>query len=214
LDPPDRRSGVFRRRGPGRLSQSPEVDSVAAKRKPAAADVALREGVRWLSDSELEELENRFRAFAKESAQFREDIVHRTGMTLKDGPSAAAQANLEIARTVFSKWSLDTMVALYAQRVAGFAELRRLLSGISARVLSQRLKALEELGFVERSVIGDRPPRVVYVLTHEGHTVSRLGEPIFLYLRAHRAYGRRIPRSKPEPVAAGSIAASARRTGR
>jgi DNA-binding HxlR family transcriptional regulator len=146
---------------------------------------------RWLTPSELEDLELRFRAFAKESAVFRDDIHGRTGLGGSDRPSLSARANLEIARTVFSKWSLEVMVVLYAHREIGFAELRRKLDGISARVLSQRLKALEELGFVQRTIVGSRPPRVIYVLTYEGHTVSRLGEPLFLYLHLRRTYRQR-----------------------
>lgn len=145
--------------------------------------------VRPMSSAELATLEERFRAFAKASAQFRNEVLESTGLTVEGGSPANAQANLEIARTVFSKWTLETMVALYTQRTAGFAELRRLLPGISSRVLSHRLRALEGLGFVARTVLGSRPPRVAYVLTHEGHTVSRLGEPVFLYLRTRRAYG-------------------------
>jgi DNA-binding HxlR family transcriptional regulator len=160
-------------------------------RKPnhRGAERAPRDRVRALTPAEELELEEKFRAFAKESALFRNDVLARTGMTVEGGSSGNAIANLEIARTVFSKWTLDTMVVLYTQRTAGFAELRRLLPGISSRVLSHRLKALEALGFVERSVLGSRPPRVVYALTHDGHTVSRLGEPVFLYLRTRRAYG-------------------------
>jgi DNA-binding HxlR family transcriptional regulator len=154
---------------------------------------------RWLSPAELEGLEERFRAFARESAHFREEIVGHTGLGGTGGPAESARVNLEIARTVFSKWSLETMVVLYAEREIGFADLRRRLEGVSARVLSQRLKALEQLGFVERRVVGTRPPRVRYVLTQKGHTVSRLGEPLFLYLRLRRTYRPR-PAPEHEPV--------------
>jgi DNA-binding HxlR family transcriptional regulator len=158
------------------------------------AESAGEDRVRPMTSAELLELEERFRAFAKQSALFRNEILARTGLTVEGSSPANAQVNLEIARTVFSKWTLDTMVVLYTQRSAGFSELRRLLPGISSRVLSHRLKALESLGFVGRTVLESRPPRVAYVLTHEGHTVSRLGEPVFLYVRTRRAYG------LPQPV--------------
>jgi DNA-binding HxlR family transcriptional regulator len=154
---------------------------------------------RWLSPSELEQLEERFRTFAKESALFRDEVTGRTGLPGPGLPAQSARVNLEIARTVFSKWSLETMVVLYSQREVGFADLRRRLDGISARVLSQRLKALEELGFVERRIAASRPPRVTYVLTREGHTVSRLGEPLFLYLRLRRTYEHRLRSAAARP---------------
>jgi DNA-binding HxlR family transcriptional regulator len=50
-------------------------------------------------------------------------------------------------------------------------------------VLSRKLKDLEELGFLKRSVFEARPPRVRYSLSRKGETLVRLGEPVILYLR-------------------------------
>ncbi len=163
------------------------------------APVGRREPVlsvnpRWPTTEQLGKLEEKFRTFAKESALFRDDILGNAGLRAPSGTAESARLNLEIARTVFSKWSLETMVLLYHERTMGFADLRRRLEGISSRVLSQRLKALQALGFVERSVVNSRPPRVAYVLTYEGHTVSRLATPLFLYLQFRRAYRQRLAR--------------------
>jgi len=65
----------------------------------------------------------------------------------------------------------------------GFERLRKTLPGISSRILSAKLKTLEELGLVERKVLATRPPRVNYELTEKGITVAKLGEPVLLYLR-------------------------------
>ncbi|MGA7922626.1 MAG: helix-turn-helix domain-containing protein, partial [Thermoplasmata archaeon] len=128
-----------------------------------------------------------------------------TGFAIQGGTRETAQVNLEIARTIFSKWSLEIMVILYTRRAVRFGELRRLLGGISSRVLSGRLKTLEDRGFIQRSILGSRPPRVVYVLTPEGHTVSRLGEPVFLYLRARETYGSRLSPPAKERIVIPSI---------
>ncbi|MCI4320891.1 MAG: helix-turn-helix transcriptional regulator [Thermoplasmata archaeon] len=74
-------------------------------------------------------------------------------------------------------------MALHALPAAGFEELRRNLTGISPRVLSLKLKELEEKGMVRREILDSRPPRVRYSLTERGWTVAWLSQPVLLYLR-------------------------------
>jgi len=56
-----------------------------------------------------------------------------------------------------------------------FNALRAMLGHISSKTLSQRLKLLEELGFVQREAFLEIPPRVEYRLTEQG---QELGEVI------------------------------------
>jgi DNA-binding HxlR family transcriptional regulator len=49
-----------------------------------------------------------------------------------------------------------------------FAELTRAVPGLSDRLLSQRLRELEEEGLVEREVEAGTPVRVTYSLTEKG----------------------------------------------
>nr|USU32365.1 helix-turn-helix transcriptional regulator [Methylobacterium sp. OTU13CASTA1] len=49
-----------------------------------------------------------------------------------------------------------------------FSELRRAMPAISAKVLSGRLKDLEERGVVSRTVLSTTPPSVDYALTNLG----------------------------------------------
>ncbi|MCX7788872.1 MAG: helix-turn-helix transcriptional regulator [Spirochaetes bacterium] len=49
-----------------------------------------------------------------------------------------------------------------------FCELERVLRGLSARMLSHRVKELEEKGLVERKVYTGNPVRVTYGLTEKG----------------------------------------------
>ena len=64
-----------------------------------------------------------------------------------------------------------------------FEELRKTLRPISSRVLSEKVKLLEDTGLVHRSILNTRLPRVQYSLTEKGLTVATLGEPVLLYLR-------------------------------
>jgi DNA-binding HxlR family transcriptional regulator len=49
-----------------------------------------------------------------------------------------------------------------------FAEIAQAVPGLSDRLLSRRLRELEEVGLVERSVHEGTPPRVSYALTAMG----------------------------------------------
>lgn len=53
-----------------------------------------------------------------------------------------------------------------------FNELRDLLGHISSKTLTQRLRALEELGFVQRCAFLEIPPRVEYHLTDKGQELG------------------------------------------
>lgn len=50
-----------------------------------------------------------------------------------------------------------------------FSELRADIPLVSAKVLTQRLRELEERGIVTRSVLDSSPPAVEYALTTLGH---------------------------------------------
>ena len=52
-----------------------------------------------------------------------------------------------------------------------FSELERSCLGISPRTLSERLRALEDEGIVERRSYQESPPRVEYELTDKGQAL-------------------------------------------
>ena len=49
-----------------------------------------------------------------------------------------------------------------------FSELRTFMGHISSKTLTQRLRVLEEMGFVQRRAFLEIPPRVEYHLTEKG----------------------------------------------
>jgi DNA-binding HxlR family transcriptional regulator len=69
--------------------------------------------------------------------------------------------------TMYILWILDTNGTMR------FGELRRKVDGISPKVLTQRLRMLEEIGIIHRSYEPTIPPQVSYELTERGKELSK-----------------------------------------
>lgn len=81
-----------------------------------------------------------------------------------------SQAHCPVARTldvVGDRWTILVLRDLSFGR-RKFSALLQSLEGISANLLSDRLKRLEERGMVERVFYSDHPPRAEYRLTAKG----------------------------------------------
>jgi DNA-binding HxlR family transcriptional regulator len=128
-------------------------------------------------------LDEAFRRFRHSATAFSGSLSEGADFRSAVNGAPVAQMNLQVARSIFGKWSLDILVLLVTEREMGFGELRKALRGISSRILSAKLKQLESRGLIRREVLATRPPRVNYGLTERGLTVTRLGEPVLLYLR-------------------------------
>jgi DNA-binding HxlR family transcriptional regulator len=78
---------------------------------------------------------------------------------------------------VGGKWK--TIVLWYLRKdKKRFSELRKLIPGITEKMLSMQLRQLEKDGFVSRTVHAEVPPRVEYALTPLGRTLLPLLEEI------------------------------------
>jgi len=81
--------------------------------------------------------------------------------------------NCPIARTldiIGDRWTLLIIRDLFLGRTR-FNEFRQSTAPISPRLLSGRLKRLEEHGLVERSLLDGYPPRAEYRLTAKGRSL-------------------------------------------
>jgi DNA-binding HxlR family transcriptional regulator len=74
------------------------------------------------------------------------------------------------AEIIGSKWTA-VLVHDLSEGPRRFSELERSLPGISPRTLSERLRALEQEGIVERRSYAESPPRVEYELTEKGEAL-------------------------------------------
>ena len=66
-----------------------------------------------------------------------------------------------------------------------FNEIKRMVGGISQRMLTFTLRGLERDGLVTRTVFPTTPQRVDYELTKLGSTLWDAVEPLSLWARAH-----------------------------
>jgi DNA-binding HxlR family transcriptional regulator len=72
---------------------------------------------------------------------------------------------------VGGKWKAVILWELHAQ-ARRFGELKRLVPGISEKMLIQQLRELEADGLVQRTVFHEVPPRVEYAATALGTSLN------------------------------------------
>lgn len=89
-------------------------------------------------------------------------------------PDAVCPHFHEAIELIGKRWT-GAIVCALTGRPMRFGELRKAIPGLSDRLLSQRLRELEDEGLVEREVVAGTPVRVTYSLTPIGR---RLGPAI------------------------------------
>ena len=76
-------------------------------------------------------------------------------------------------RVVGSKWTI-LIIRDLLKGTLRFGELRKSLSGVSPKTLSERLKSLEKERVVTKKIFPEVPPRVEYSLTRRGKSLARI----------------------------------------
>lgn len=92
----------------------------------------------------------------------------------------------EVLDRVGDKWSV-LVIVLLGERTHRFSELHRSIDGISQRMLTLTLRALERDGIVKRTVYATVPARVDYELTDLGRTLLEPLAALHVWAVAHRA---------------------------
>jgi DNA-binding HxlR family transcriptional regulator len=91
------------------------------------------------------------------------------------------EAALEV---IGGKWKVLILWALRSE-AHRFGELRRLVQGISEKMLIQHLKEMEADGIVKRRDFKEVPPRVEYALTPFGQSLYAALEPLCAWGTLH-----------------------------
>src|SRR5205807_5710162 len=82
------------------------------------------------------------------------------------------------------KWSI-LIIVLLGDGPKRFNEIKRMISGISQRMLTLTLRGLERDGLVKRSQFPTIPPRVEYELTQFGRSLWGAVEPLGEWAQGH-----------------------------
>jgi DNA-binding HxlR family transcriptional regulator len=112
-----------------------------------------------------------------------------------------------LLETLARPWTLHILWVLSNNGPTRFGALRRSVPGISSRVLTERLRALEEKGFIFRQYKPTIPPEVTYGLTKRMKDIEKvLGELNRLAAKWQLADA---PADRDKVLPAGSTAQSA-----
>jgi len=111
------------------------------------------------------------------------------GTSMKPGKrhlSENCQAVSEVLQRVGDKWTV-LVVKILGSGPMRFNELKRTIDGISQRMLTLTLRALERDGLVTRTVYPSVPPRVEYELTVLGRSLLQPVSALAMWAIDHRA---------------------------
>ena len=103
-----------------------------------------------------------------------------------DPQHADCRGVASVLARVGDKWSVFVIMML-GDGPKRFNELKRMINGISQRMLTLTLRGLERDGLVTRTIFPTIPPRVDYELTDLGRGLSRPVEALGKWAMEHLA---------------------------
>ncbi len=78
-----------------------------------------------------------------------------------------------VVKLISGEWTVHIIWTLGQEGPSRFGELRRRVDGISSKVLTDRLRMLEDKGLVHRDEEKSVPPAVTYSLSDTGQELHR-----------------------------------------
>ena len=134
------------------------------------------------------------------------EVLEHTQVTTPERPhlhpeSADCRAVSTVLARIGDKWSV-LIVAILGDGPRRFNEIKRMVGGISQRMLTLTLRGLERDGLVTRTVYPTVPPRVDYALTELGRSLWEPVEALGAWARANQgeiAAARRRFDDRPGP---------------
>ena len=79
-----------------------------------------------------------------------------------------------ILRMLMGPWTTYIVYNLRTYGPQRFGELKRRVAGVSAKMLTERLRTLEGAGLIKRDYEATIPPKVTYSLTTRGHELDEV----------------------------------------
>lgn len=109
----------------------------------------------------------------------------RPAPVMPDHESSDCHAVNSVLARIGDKWSV-LIIMLLGGGARRFNEIKRMVGGISQRMLTLTLRGLERDGLVTRTVFPTVPPRVEYELTPLGHSLWQPVEALGLWARVNK----------------------------
>ena len=97
-------------------------------------------------------------------------------LTKEELPECPVAATVQL---IGNKWKLLILRNLIYNGTQRFSDFIKTVPGISKKVLTDNLRALEDDGLVERMVFAEVPPRVEYSLSVLGKTLKPVLDAMF-----------------------------------
>ena len=113
-------------------------------------------------------------------------------MESKDLPKCPIETTLKM---LGCKWK----VLIIRELLTGtkrFGELKRAVTGITQKVLTSKLREMEELGLLEREVYPQIPPKVEYTLTDIGYSLRPVLESLKCWGKDYKRYTKLLEKMK------------------
>ena len=113
-------------------------------------------------------------------------------MKSKDLPKCPIETTLKM---LGCKWK----VLIIRELLTGtkrFGELKRAVTGITQKVLTSKLREMEELGLLEREVYPQIPPKVEYTLTDIGYSLRPILESLKCWGKDYKRYTKLLEKMK------------------
>lgn len=93
----------------------------------------------------------------------------------------------DIISKVADKWTMLVLEALQENGTLRYTQLRKIVGGISQKMLTQTVRRMEEDGLVLRNVHPVIPPHVDYTLTALGDSLSKAFCGVWIWAETHHA---------------------------
>jgi DNA-binding HxlR family transcriptional regulator len=77
-----------------------------------------------------------------------------------------------LIKILSGEWTIHIICTLGKERTLRYGELKRKIIGVSSKVLTERLRLLEEKHIVTRLESQSAPRKVSYELTQQGHLLD------------------------------------------
>lgn len=113
-------------------------------------------------------------------------------MKSKDLPKCPIETTLKM---LGCKWK----VLIIRELLTGtkrFGELKRAVTGITQKVLTSKLREMEELGLLEREIYPQIPPKVEYTLTDIGYSLRPVLESLKCWGKDYKRYTKLLEKMK------------------